>query len=131
MKKLLLSCCLATVALSSFAAQVTTQTEPTNTQTQQTMPQQQPVVTPQVQPTPTTPPKKVHHKHHKPAFNHKEIWCGDKHITDQNADSLSDICEDFGYKHGIVKLRDDRSGDVISCKISGNQINSASCKPVK
>ncbi len=56
-------------------------------------------------------------KPQKPKFNHNEMWCGDTHVTNQNADYLADYCKHFAYKHHTVEFRDDRSGKLVSCKI--------------
>lgn len=80
-------------------------------------------------PQPTT--NKTTHKPTKPKFNRNSIWCGDTHIKNQNADHLGDYCKNFSYKHKNLQFRDDRSGDMISCKISGGTIKTSTCNPIK
>ena len=82
-------------------------------------------------PSPTPAPHKKAQKAQKPKFNRNSIWCGDTHIKNQNADHLGDYCKNFSYKHKELQFRDDRSGDLIACKISGGTIKTSTCSPIK
>lgn len=129
MKKFIPMAVMSLFAFSAFADQITTnntlQAQPVTQQTQTTQVTQQPQTN-----TETKTVKK--HKPQKPKFNKNQMWCGDTHIKNKNADSIGDYCKNFDYKHDNVKFWDDRSQRNVSCRIKDNgKIDINSCQPIK
>ncbi len=128
MKKLVLALLASTCTIAAFADTITEQSTQAPMVTSTPAPQ-----TTAVQHTTTPAQKPVQKKKPThPAFNRHDIVCGDKILGEnENADSLSDKCKNYKYKHDTATFIEGHSTEHVMCKIKHGQIELSTCSPIK
>jgi uncharacterized protein involved in copper resistance len=123
MKKLVLALLASAVGTIALANPVATSTAPAATQ-------EAPVAASQPVAMKKAP---EHKKPTHPAFNHRDIVCGDKILGQtENADSLAGSCKNYKFKDHVATFTDGHSGEHVACKINeAGLLETNTCHPTK